>query len=516
MFSRSLQKDLILTIDQGTTGTTIGLMDSKGEFFEKVSEEYPQIYPQPGWVEHRVHDIWNSVLSGIQKIFEFTSYESSQIIAIGITNQRETSLIWERDSERPIHNAIVWQCRRTTDFCEKLKEQGLEDKIIEKTGLVIDPYFSASKLKWLLDHLSGSRLRVKKGELLGGTVDSYLIWKLTQGDSHVTDVSNASRTQLMNINTGQWDPELLEIFSVPEKLLPRITPSSGILGHTKNVQGLPDGIPISGLAGDQQAALFGQTCFQSGEAKCTFGTGSFILMNTGKKKRNSSSGMLTTVAWQLQKEDITYALEGGAFICGAAVQWLRDEMQFFPKSTDIENLARSVDDSGGVEFVPALTGLGAPYWDPRARGMITGITRGCHRGHIARAVLDAMALQNVDILQAMKKDLKVPSEPSKAEGILKNLRVDGGATENDFLMQLQADYLGLDILRPQFLETTAAGAAYLAGLGVGLWSDLSEVQKIWKIGTQFEAQLSSEKREKRLKSWKSAVSSAMAHSKFMS
>lgn len=491
----------ILAIDQGTTGTTVSLMHRDGNFIAKVNEEYRQIYPRPGWVEHNPEDIWNTAISCIRKVFEATDVSGQDVAAIGITNQRETSLIWERATSQPIYNAIVWQCRRTTNFCEHLKKKGLEKKIVKKTGLVVDPYFSASKFKWILDEISGSRTRVRKGELVGGTIDTYLVWRLTNGGSHVTDVSNASRTQLMDIKTGCWDEELLKIYSVPEKLLPRISPSSGIFGYTKNVSGLPDGIPISGVAGDQQAALFGQTCFQVGEAKCTFGTGSFILMNTGNKRLHSKSGILTTVAWQLENQkDITYALEGGAFVCGAAVQWLRDEMKFFEKSSEVESLARSVEDSGGVEFIPALTGLGAPHWDPHARGMITGLTRGSHRGHIARATLDAMALQNVEILRAMERDLGKK---------LKGLRVDGGAAENELLMQLQSNYLGLKILRPQVLETTALGAAYLAGLGVGFWSDFKEIQRVWKINGEFRPEISKKRRDQRLSSWQQALYRAM-------
>lgn len=490
----------ILSFDQGTTGTTVSLVHANGEFITQFNKEHKQIYPQPGWVEHNPTHIWKSTVLGIQKVLQTARIQGSQIAAIGITNQRETCLIWERKSHRPLYNAIVWQCRRTTNFCEKLKRSSQnewEKTIFKKTGLVIDPYFSASKFKWILDAHSGARARVRRGELLGGTIDAYLIWKLTGGVSHVTDVSNASRTQLMDITNCQWDEELLAIYSVPKRLLPQIHPSSGVLGHTKNVPGLPNGIPISGVAGDQQASLFGQTCFRFGEAKCTFGTGSFILMNTGSKKLYSKYGMLTTVAWQLKNQkSVTYALEGGAFICGALVQWLRDEMQFFKKSSDIEALARSVEDSGGVELVPAFVGLGAPHWVPQARGTLTGLTRGSHRGHLARAALDAMALQNVDILEAMAKDLGKK---------LKNLRVDGGAAHNSLLIQLQANYLGAKILKPQQLETTSAGAAYLAGLGVGIWSELKDIQKVWNIDREFEPEMSPAQRNRRLSSWRQAL-----------
>ena len=486
----------ILAIDQGTTGTTISLVCQNGKFGANVNKEHRQIYPQPGWVEHNPTEIWQNTVACISQTLHATHISGHQIAAIGITNQRETSLIWEKKTGKPLYNAIVWQCRRTTKFCEELKQNRLGDIIFKKTGLVIDPYFSASKFKWILDKIPGLRDRVQKGEVLGGTMDTYLIWKLT--GSHVTDVSNASRTQLMNITSGQWDEELLKIYSIPLALLPKIHPSSGILGHTKNVPGLPDKIPISGVAGDQQASLFGQTCFFLGEAKCTFGTGSFILVNTGNKIIHSQYKMLTTVAWQLKNQKkLTYALEGGAFMCGAVVQWLRDEMKFFQESSEIEALAQSVKTSEGVELVPAFVGLGAPYWAPDARGIITGLTRGSHRGHLARAALDAMALQNVDILKAMEKDLKEK---------LKNLKVDGGAAKNQLLLQLQADYLGIKILKPKQLETTVAGVAYLAGLGVGFWSSLKEIQSLWKMDREFLPEISKKQRDQRISSWDNATS----------
>lgn len=487
----------VLAIDQGTTGSTVALVDHRGQLLAKANYEFPQLYPQPGWVEHRPEDIWNSVLKGIRAILRKKLCKPSDIVAIGITNQRETSALWHRDSGEALHNAIVWQCRRTTDFCESLKVQGLEAQIKRKTGLVLDPYFSASKFRWLLNKAPRARSLAKQGKVLGGTIDSYLIWKLTQGASHVTDISNASRTSLMNLRSASWDKELLDIFNVPRNILPQIVPSSGVMGHTRGVAGLPDGIPISGAAGDQQAALFGQACFAPGDAKCTFGTGSFILMNTGSELVRSKAGLLTTVAWQLAGEKKpTYALEGGAFVCGAAVQWLRDQLQFVRKSPEVEALANTVADHGGVEFVPALTGLGAPYWDPQARGTITGLTRGTERGHIARATLDAMALQNVDILQAMEKDLGKRMRP---------LRVDGGAAANNLLMQIQADVLGRKLIRPVLTETTVAGASYLAGLGVGLWESKQDIQAIWKSEREFSVALSPSARKRRLASWHAAV-----------
>ncbi len=489
--------EFVLAIDQGTTGSTVALMDSAGKVRASVNHEFPQIYPKPGWVEHRPDDIWNSVLKGIRSLMRKRICKPTDIAAIGITNQRETALLWDRKTGDPLNNAIVWQCRRTTDFCEKLKSEGHENTIKRKSGLVLDPYFSGSKFRWLLNNTSGvSRLR-RAGRVAAGTVDSYLIWQLTAGASHVTDVSNASRTSLMNLKTCRWDRQLMELFEVPADILPEIVPSSGALGVTSGVPGLPDGIPIAGVAGDQQAALFGQACFSQGDAKCTFGTGSFILMNTGTKPLQSRSGLLTTVAWQLgEKAKPVYALEGGAFICGAAVQWLRDGLKIIDHAPQVEALASTVSDHGGVEFVPALTGLGAPHWAPEARGILTGLTRGSERGHIARATLDAMALQNADILRAMEVDLSKRMKP---------LRVDGGAAANDLLMQTQADVLGRKLIRPQVIETTVAGACYLAGLGVGLWQNPSEVRSIWQSERDFEVGMSATARRKRLASWNTAL-----------
>jgi glycerol kinase len=492
----------ILAIDQGTTGSTVALMDARGKLRGSVNYEFPQIYPKPGWVEHRPGDIWASVLKCIRAIFRRGICKPSEIVAIGITNQRETTLLWDRVTGEALNNAIVWQCRRTTDFCESLRAAGHEKLVKRKTGLVLDPYFSGSKFRWLLKNTPGIRPALKQGRVAGGTIDSYLIWQLSNGKSHVTDVSNASRTSLMNLKSGRWDAQLLDLFEVPREILPEISPSSGILGYTEGVAGLPDGIPIAGVAGDQQSALFGQACFGVGDAKCTFGTGSFILMNTGSKPLQSKTGLLTTVAWQLgEKAKPVYALEGGAFICGAAVQWLRDELQLIKRAPDIEALAREVDDHGGVEFVPALTGLGAPHWAPDARGTITGLTRGGNRGHIARATLDAMALQNVDILQAMERDLGKRMKP---------LRVDGGAAANNLLMQIQADVLGRRLIRPQVIETTVAGACYLAGLGVGLWDSPAAVKKIWRSEKEFAVNMNASARRKRLYSWEEAVKRTLA------
>jgi len=487
----------VLAIDQGTTGSTVALVDHRGQLRAKSNIEFPQVYPKPGWVEHRPEEIWDSVLKALRAVMRKKICKPTDIVAIGITNQRETTALWDRETGEPLYNAIVWQCRRTADFCESLKQLELEPKIKRKTGLVLDPYFSASKFRWLLNNAPRARTRAKQGKVLGGNIDTYLIWKLTAGESHVTDVTNASRTSLMNLRSARWDKELLDVFDVPANILPQIVPSSGVMGHTKGVPGLPDGIPISGVAGDQQSALFGQACFSPGDAKCTYGTGSFILMNTGATPVASKAGLLTTVAWQLKDDKKpTYALEGGAFICGAAVQWMRDEMKFIKSAPEVEALAGTVSDHGGVEFVPALTGLGAPYWDPNARGTITGLTRGANRGHIARATLDAMALQNVDILHAMEKDLKKRMRP---------LRVDGGAAANDLLMQIQADVLGRKLIRPVLTETTVAGASYLAGLGVGLWDSKKDIQAIWRVEREFAVRSSASARNKRLASWHTAI-----------
>jgi len=490
----------ILAIDQGTTGTTVAVMNTRGVLLGSVNYEFPQIYPKPGWVEHDPEAIWASVLKGIRAVFRKGLCKPPDVASIGITNQRETSLLWERRSGKPLGNAIVWQCRRTASFCEGLRKKGLESMVRDRTGLVLDPYFSASKFRWLLNDIEGARGRARRGDIAAGTIDSYLLYRLTGGAVHATDVSNASRTSLMNLRTLDWDPELLKLFNVPKKLLPEIIPSSGDLGRTQGVPGLPDGVPIAGIAGDQQSALFGQAGFDRGAAKCTFGTGSFILMNTGQDLMHSDAGLLSTVAWQLpgQKTPV-YALEGGAFICGAAVQWLRDELGIIKRAPDIEQLASQVPNAGGVEFVPALTGLGAPHWDPGARGVISGLTRGAGAAHIARATLEAMALQNVDILRAMERDLGRR---------MVDLKVDGGAAANNLLMQLQADYLGREIIRPKVIETTVAGACFLAGLGVGIWKDTEALAKVWRADQRFPSRMGTGPRRRRLESWQQAVSRA--------
>ena len=455
-----MQPDLIVAIDQGTTGTTVLLVDGARTVRGRGYREFPQIYPRPGEVEHDPEAIWASVLGALEQALH--GVDARRIAALGITNQRETTLLWERDGGRPVANAIVWQDRRTAPLCAALKSAGHEAAVRERTGLVLDPYFSATKIRWLLDNVAGLRARAEAGALAFGTVDTFLIWRLTGGQRHVTDATNASRTLLYDLRAGAFSDELCGLFGVPRALLPEVGPSAGTLGQTRGVPGLPDGIPIAGLAGDQQAALFGQDCTDAGDAKCTYGTGAFLLMNTGAEPRLSSRGLLTTVAWRLEAgpaPGTAYALEGSAFVAGALVQWLRDGLGIIGAASEIEALARSVPDSGGVTIVPALTGLGAPHWRSDARGLISGITRGTTRGHIARAALEAVALQNVDLVSAMQADAGRP---------INNLRVDGGAAANDLLMQIQSDLLGVQIFRPEMVESTALGAAKLAALGVGL------------------------------------------------
>ncbi|MFN7823813.1 MAG: glycerol kinase GlpK [Pseudobdellovibrionaceae bacterium] len=491
----------IMAIDQGTTGTTVSILDQAGSLVTKVNQEFRQIFPKPGWVEHDPEDIWQSVLQTIKKALEHSHLKGQQIAALGITNQRETVIGWNSETGKSVYHAIVWQCRRTEPFCLNLKKKGYESKIRKKTGLVIDPYFSGTKMNWILENVPEAKKLSQQGKLRFGTIDTFLLWRLTGGRSFKTDVSNASRTMLMNLKTLSWDPELCRLFKVKEESLAEICDSSGVLGVTENVPGLPHGIPIAGIAGDQQAALFGQVAFQAGESKCTFGTGSFLLMNTGPKLVFSQNKLLTTVAWKLPGEKATYALEGGAFICGAAVQWLRDGLGMIQQSSEIEALAKQVDSSEGVEFVPALTGLGAPYWDSEARGVICGLTRGTTKAHIARATLEAMALQNVEILLAMQQDLgkKIP-----------RLKVDGGASSNNLLMQMQANLTGVQVERPELIETTSIGAAYLAGLGVGFWKSTSDLQKIWKTDRSFQSQMNTNRRSDRLVQWQNAVAKALS------
>lgn len=488
----------ILAIDQGTTGTTVLVLDDHLAVLARVNKEFPQIYPRPGWVEHNPEDIWETTRSCIDGALTRAGVDATEISGIGITNQRETTTVWRRRDGRAIHNSIVWQCRRTADICAGLKEQGLEDTFRKRTGLVLDPYFSGTKVKWILDNVAGARAHADAGDLAFGTIDTFLVWRLSGGDTHVTDVSNASRTLLMDLETLQWDDELLGHLSVPRSVLPRICSSSEIYGRTRGLDVLPDGIPISGMAGDQQAALFGQVCFEPGEAKCTYGTGAFLLMNTGNTPVMSEHGLLTTVGWKIGDET-TYALEGSAFVAGAAVQWLRDGLGIISNASEIEALANTVPDSGGVTFVPALAGLGAPHWNPHARGLISGLDRGVTRGHIARAALEGIALQNAGILDAMVADSGVK---------LSGLKVDGGAAANNLLMQYQADILGVPIVRPRMLETTALGAALLAGLGVGLWSNTDEAKAAWQKDRTFSPSMNDAERQVHLDRWNSAVGKA--------
>ncbi len=491
-----MSNQYIMAIDQGTTGTTVSLIDASGTPIAQADQDFPQIFPRPGWVEHDPEAIWSTIGRLVPQVLAKGRIKADQIAAIGITNQRETVVLWDSQTHRPVANAIVWQCRRTHDLCLKLKKAGHEKTFKKKTGLVLDPYFSGTKINWILKNVPEAKNLLRDKRLRAGTIDSFLIWRLTKGQSHVTDISNASRTLLMDLKTQSWDPTLAKILSVPLEIMPQIADSSGFLGETRGLGFLPDGIPISGVAGDQQAALFGQTCWKAGESKCTYGTGSFLLMNTGSNIIASKSGLLTTVAWRLKGKKTQYALEGGAFICGAAVQWLRDGLGLIKEAADIEALAGQVLSTDGVEFVPALTGLGAPYWWPEARGVITGLTRGSTKSHLARATLEAMALQNTEILLAMQKDLGKK---------LVGLRVDGGASQNNLLMQMQADFMGIKVIRPKFIETTSMGAAYLAGLGIGYWKSLEEVRQVWKMDCNFSSQTNPRQRADRLKQWQSAV-----------
>jgi len=496
----SVVPGLVLAIDQGTTGSTAILVDERLEVRGKATTEFPQHYPKPAWVEHHPEEIWASVQASVAVALRQAHVDAAQIRAIGITNQRETTVVWERDTSRPIHPAIVWQCRRTTEVCRSLKEAGHEPAVRAKTGLVLDPYFSGTKVAWILDHVEGARARAERGELAFGTIDSYLLWRLTGGAVHATDPSNASRTLLFDLHKGAWDDELLELFRVPRAMLPEVRSSSEVYGETRGLDFLPDGIAIAGIAGDQQAALFGQACFAPGEAKSTYGTGAFVLMNTGSEPIPSRHGLLTTVAWRLgplaEQRPLQYALEGAVFIAGAAVQWLRDELRIIGRANEVEDLARSVPDSGGVTVVPAFAGLGAPHWDPEARGAILGLTRGSSRAHIARATLEGIAHQVADVVLAMAADSEQPAIA---------LKVDGGAAGNDLLMQIQADLLGTDVSRPAFLETTAFGAAFLAGLAVGFFASPDAISERWREASRFHPTLGEDERRTRRDAWAKAV-----------
>ncbi len=491
-----------MALDAGTTSNRCILFDKNGQICSMAQKEFTQFFPQPGWVEHDANEIWMTILLVAQEAMKQAGAAAGDIAAIGITNQRETTIVWDKKTGEPIYHAIVWQCRRTADYAESLKAKGLTEAYREKTGLVIDPYFSATKLKWILDHVEGAREKAERGELLFGTVDSWIIWKLTGGKEHKTDYSNASRTMLFNIHSLCWDKEILEEMEIPESMLPQAVASSGIFGYSEPSL-LGESIPIAGVAGDQQAALFGQTCFEEGEAKNTYGTGCFMLMNTGEKPVRSENGLLTTIAWGYDGK-INYALEGSVYVAGAAIQWLRDELELIDSAADSEYYATKVEDTNGCYVVPAFTGLGAPYWDPYARGMITGLTRGVNKCHIIRATLESLAFQTNDVLQAMESDSGIH---------LSALKVDGGACRNNFLMQFQADLIGAPLRRPECVETTALGAAYLAGLAVGYWADKNEIVNSWKTEKEFLPQMSEEKKQKELEGWKKAVSSSFGWAK---
>jgi glycerol kinase len=485
----------VLAIDQGTTGTTALLVDSSLNIVGKNTQPFSQYYPKPSWVEHALDEIWSSVLKAVETVLEQSKVSPKAIAAIGITNQRETTALWQRNTEAAaLGRAIVWQDRRTADFCAKLKKQGLEKKIKKKTGLLLDPYFSATKINWRLSQDSKLLLDAKKGKVCFGTIDSFLLYRMSEGE-HKTDVSNASRTLLMDLKSCSWDEDLLELFKIPKAILPEIHGSSILYGKTKNFSVVPDGIPISGIAGDQQAALFGQACFEKGTAKCTYGTGAFALLNTGSSPVFSKHGMLTTVNWKLG-DKITYGIEGSAFIAGAAVQWLREGLGLCESSKEVEELAASVQDSAGVLFVPALSGMGAPHWLPGATGLLTGLTRGASSAHIARATLEGIAFQVNELLNAMKQDFGKRLSP---------LKVDGGAAENNFLMQFQADLSQIPIIRSQVIETTALGAALQAGLGVGFWNSLDEITKKWKKDKEFSAKMSAKDRKEKINRWDKAI-----------
>ena len=488
----------IMALDSGTTSNRCILFDQTGRVCSVAQKEFTQIFPQPGWVEHDADEIFATQLEVARQALRNIGASASDVAAIGITNQRETTVVWDRFTGRPVYHAIVWQCRRTAEYCEQLRNEGLVDVIRSKTGLVIDPYFSATKIRWILENVPGAREAADRGELLFGTVETWLIWKLTGGKVHVTDYSNASRTMLFNINTLSWDPEILEKLDIPARMLPEAVPSSGVVGHTEPAFfGAP--VAIAGAAGDQQAALFGQTCLTAGEVKCTYGTGAFLLMNTGEKPIFSRNGLVTTVAWGLNGK-VNYALEGSIFVAGAAIQWLRDELRFVESASDSEYMARKVPDTNGCYVVPAFTGLGAPHWNAHARGTIVGLTRGVNKYHIIRATLDAIAYQVCDILSSMEADAGIK---------LSQLKVDGGASANNYLMQTQADLCAAPVVRPGCVETTAMGAAYLAGLAVGYWKDLDQIRQNWALDRIFTPELPQQQRQIRLENWQRAVRCAV-------
>lgn len=492
-------KKYVMALDQGTTSSRCILFDKQGNICSMAQKEFPQIYPKPGWVEHNPMEIWSSQLSVATEAISKIGASGEDIAALGITNQRETTIVWNRHTGEPVYNAIVWQCRRTADKIKQLVEDGWSDYVQKTTGLVPDAYFSASKLAWILDHVEGARKEAEAGNLLFGTVDTWLIWNLTKGAVHVTDYTNASRTMMFDIHRLCWDEKLLQYFRIPRQMLPEVKASSCIYGYTENSV-LGGEIPIAGAAGDQQAALFGQCCFSAGEVKNTYGTGCFLLMNTGEKAVTSGNGLLTTIAASMENH-VQYALEGSIFVAGAGIQWLRDEMDLLKDAAQSEEAALSVEDTNGVYVVPAFTGLGAPYWNPYARGTVVGLTRGCRKEHFIRAVLEAMAYQTADILKIMEQESGVD---------IVQLKVDGGAARNNFLMQFQSDLLNVDVLRPECVETTALGAAYLAGIAVGYWKDQEDIRKNWALSRTFHAGMTQEQRERLLDGWKRAVKCALA------
>lgn len=492
------EKKYVMALDAGTTSNRAIIFDEESRIVSVAQREFTQIFPQPGWVEHDAEEIWGTMSTVMKEALEQSGLSSAQISAIGITNQRETTVVWEKTTGRPVYNAIVWQSRQTAGICEELKEKGLSEEFHAKTGLVIDAYFSGTKVKWILDNVEGAREKAERGELLFGTIDTWLIYKLTGGAVHVTDYSNASRTLMYNIRELKWDEKLLEYLTVPASMLPEVKPSSEVYGQTIPAI-LGGSVKIAGAAGDQQAALFGQNCFNPGDAKNTYGTGCFMLMNTGKDIFDSKNGLVTTIAWGVDGK-VEYALEGSIFVAGSAIQWLRDGLDVIDAASDSEWVAKHVKDNGGVYLVPAFVGLGAPYWDMNARGMLIGITRGTTKAHVVRATLESMCYQTMDVLKAMEADSNIT---------LQSLKVDGGAVANNLLMQFQADVLGVPVDRPQVIETTALGAAYLAGLAVGVWNNKEELRNSWKLDTRFEARMPADEAAKLYKGWTKAVKHSM-------
>ncbi|EME75881.1 glycerol kinase GlpK [Bacillus sonorensis] len=490
----------ILSLDQGTTSTRAIIFNNEGKIVHTAQKEFHQYFPNPGWVEHNANEIWGSVLAVIASALSESGIQAGQIAGIGITNQRETTVVWDKHTGKPVYNAIVWQSRQSAGICEELRQKGYEDKIREKTGLLIDPYFSGTKVKWILDHVDGAREKAENGDLLFGTIDSWLIWKMSGGKAHVTDYSNASRTLMFNIYDLKWDEELLDILGVPKSMLPEVKPSSHVYGETVDYHFFGKNIPIAGAAGDQQSALFGQACFEEGMVKNTYGTGCFMLMNTGEKAIKSEHGLLTTIAWGIDGK-VEYALEGSVFVAGSAIQWLRDGLRMFKDAKESETYAVKAESADGVYVVPAFVGLGTPYWDSDVRGAVFGLTRGTTKEHFIRATLESLAYQTKDVLDAMMEDSGIS---------VKTLRVDGGAVKNNFLMKFQGDILDVPVERPEINETTALGAAYLAGLAVGFWNDRSEIKDQWKLEKRFEPEMEEKVREDLYSGWQKAVKAARA------